>query len=88
MRFNINYDGRCYHCKCRPVTAPHEPLMGNKYRKLSINHNLVIGVCDECHRLLHSDDKLNTVYKQEMQRIFEREHGHEEWMRVFGRNYL
>lgn len=88
MRYIINQDEYCYHCKCRIAVAPHEPLMGSKYRKLSIKHGLVIGVCDPCHKLLHADDTINEQYKQEMQRIFEEKYSHEEWMKVFGRNYL
>lgn len=87
MRYTINNEA-CYHCKTRQATAPHEPLMGSKYRKLSIKYGLVIGVCDECHKLLHADDSINTIYKREMQERFEAEYSHDEWMKVFGRNYL
>lgn len=88
MRQTINKDEYCYHCKVSLAVAPHEPLMGSKYRKLSIKYGLVIGLCDSCHKLLHADDNINTVYKKEMQELFESKYSHEEWMKVFGRNYL
>lgn len=76
----------CYICG-GIATDSHEPLMGNKYRKLSIKYGLQLRLCRPCHRLLHDKPELNKKYQKEMQCKFESEHGRDEWMKVFGRSY-
>jgi len=77
----------CYVCERLAVTN-HEPLMGSKYRQLSIDYNLRIPVCAECHKKMHDDADFNEIYQKEMQRRFEEGFDHATWMKIFGRNYL
>lgn len=37
---------------------------------------------------VHNNPRFNFQLKQEFQEIFEKQHGHEKFMEVFGRNYL
>lgn len=79
--------GRCFICDDYAFLDKHECLHGAKYRKLSIKYGLQLKLCRTCHTRLHAMPELNDKYKVLMQVKFEREHGHEEWMNVFGRNY-
>jgi hypothetical protein len=49
-----------------------------------------VKVCDECHRdiQLHPLQGRDLELKQEFQRKFEQEHSREEFIRIFGKNYL
>ena len=48
--------------------------------------------CPHCHRTApyaaHKDINTKRMLQQIGQTAFERRHGHEEFMRIFGRNYL
>lgn len=77
----------CHVCT-RPAVTLHEPLMGNKYRSLSIDYNLRIPVCEICHAKMHKDARFNAIYQIEMQQQFEKEFSRELWMDIFARNYL
>ena len=45
-------------------------------------------IADSPHRTPHNDKEVDLVYKQIAQRKFETRYGHDEFMRIFGRNYL
>ena len=79
--------GMCQICGDYGHLDNHEPLHGSKYRQLSIKYGLQLKVCRMCHMGLHAKPELNDKYKVVMQARFEREYGHDEWMKVFGRNY-
>ena len=77
----------CHVCT-RPAVTYHEPLMGSKYRQLSIDYGLRIPVCEECHSIFHLQPETNEPYQIEMQEKFESKYTRDKWMIVFGRNYL
>jgi hypothetical protein len=75
-------------CTCGGVaTETHEPLQG-KNRQLSIKYKLQIKLCEECHTKAHKDKVYKEKLKQDMQRKFEAEHSREEFVKIFGRNYI
>ena len=76
----------CHVCR-RPAVTYHEPLMGNKYRQLSIDYDLRIPVCEICHDMFHKKPETNEPYQIEMQEKFEASQDFETWMEIFGRNY-
>ena len=45
-------------------------------------------IADSPHRTPHNDSEVDLLYKQIAQRKFEEKHGHDEFMRIFGKNYL
>lgn len=79
----------CYRCGATYSVALHEPMMG-KNRKLSIKYGLQVPLCFDCHRLAHDepDQTFNNELKREMQRKFEETHSRNEFIKIFGRNYL
>jgi hypothetical protein len=83
---NYNNEG-CAVCNLKP-TENHEPLMGNKFRQLSIKHGLRVKLCNSHHRYAHSFASFNQELQRDMQRRFEEKNTREEWMKIFGRNYL
>jgi hypothetical protein len=83
----INYDNEgCAVCGVIP-TEKHEPCMGRN-RQLSIKHGLRVKLCNSHHRYAHSFASFNQELQRDMQRRFEEKNTREEWMKIFGRNYL
>lgn len=79
--------GVCYICKTYCETARHE-VYGASNRDFSKKLGMWIDVCPRCHSLIHNNPVDHIPLKQEGQRIFEREYGHERFVAVFSRNYL
>jgi hypothetical protein len=76
-----------------PYAATHEIFFGEKYRKWSIKYGLTKRLCYIHHNMPsgvnpHSDRRIDLRYKVEAQRSFEQEHSHEDFIKIFGRNYL
>jgi len=64
---------------------------GNPNRKNSEKYGLKIWLCLEHHRGqtgVHNDQALCDFVHQVAQQAFEKEHSREEFMTIFGRNYL
>lgn len=71
----------------------HHIFFGQAKRKLSEEHGLKVWLCPSHHRGtigVHGRDghKLDMELKQLGQKAFEWKHSREEFMKVFGRNYL
>lgn len=66
----------------------HHCIFG-KNRANSDKYGLIVRLCHDCHYRLHnSDEALAMKYRQLGQMCFEETHSHEEYMRIFGKNYL
>lgn len=76
----------------RKMTEEHHVMFGMADRKLSEKYGLKVYLCPEHHRTgkesAHKDKDVNDALRRMAQRVFERKHGHEAWMRVFRKNYL
>lgn len=79
---------RCKLCGNTQSLERHHLIFGRGRRELSEKYNLVDWLCGRCHRKVHMQRNLMDWSKQEGQKRFEKEYGREEYMRVFGRNYL
>lgn len=81
-------DDICMFCS-RPYAQTHE-CFGGKNRQLSIRYGLQVKLCDTCHREITDEKRAGRVLKikQIGQRKFEEQYGHEEYMRVIGRDYI
>lgn len=77
------YDGVAY-------AQTHECFGGNPRRQLSIKYGLQVKLCDTCHREITDNIRLDRVreIKEWGQRKFEAGHSREEFIQLFGRNYL
>ena len=80
--------GECYICGSHRETARHEVIFGIASRVLAKRDGLWINVCPECHRRIHANQSDYLYLKETAQRLFEAQRGHDEWMWVYGRNYL
>lgn len=81
----------CYVCKRTGGLHSHH-VFGGPNRKHSEKHGMKVDLCGKHHNLsnlgVHFNPKLDLELKQVFQTIFEEQHGHDEFMKVFGRNYL
>ena len=80
-------DNECYLCHKQGALQRHE-IYGASNRDFSKKLGMWIDVCPRCHSLIHNNPVDHIPLKQEGQRIFEREYGHERFVAVFSRNYL
>ena len=81
-----------HHDGSRKITEEHHVMFGTADRKISEKHGLKVYLCPDHHRTgkeaVHRDKDIDNALRRMAQRVFERERGHEEWMRLFGKNYL
>lgn len=79
----------CRYCGT-PYAQTHEVYEGNGRRQLSIKYGMQVKVCNECHRdiQLHPLQGRDLELKQEFQGKFEETHSREDFVRIFGKNYL
>lgn len=80
----------CFVCG-RYGTEIHHILFGTANRKLSDKYGLVIGLCYEHHRGrtgVHQNRELDLTMKRVAQREFIKTYQNEDFLAIFGRNYL
>lgn len=78
-----------YCCMCgKPREHLHEVFFGTANRQKSKDYGMVMPLCAYHHELVHRDRALRLKTQQVAQRKFEQTHSHEEFMSIFGRNYL
>ncbi|MGF0095028.1 hypothetical protein ACQRC6_01190 [Peptoniphilus sp. SGI.035] len=66
----------------------HHLIPGIANRKLSDRYKLKINICRACHNNIHNKKELLDWSKKRGQKLFERKHSREEFIKVFGRSYL
>ena len=66
--------------------ASHDPR--NRWEKKAEKYGLKVHLCHDCHMKLHDKGKNDRALQYVAQENFERNFGHEEWMKVFGKNYF
>lgn len=71
----------------KPKDNIHEVFFG-KNRLNSIMYNQVIPLCLKHHQEIHKNSELNLYYKQIGQKKFENNHTRDEFIKIFGKNYL
>lgn len=82
------------HCAVcgRPYAELHEVFHGNGNRQNSIKYGMQVRLCEEHHRTgkdaVHNNREFDLHLKQKYQAIFEETHSREEFVRIFGKNYL
>lgn len=80
-------DDRCYICKKGGALERHHCLHGSR-RQLADKYGLTVNLCPACHKALHDHGLFDHELEKIAQKNFETWYGHEEYMKVFGKNYL
>ena len=83
--------GRCFLCRSDGFVYRHHIFEGAR-RHLSEEYGLVVPLCTECHTesdfSAHRCTETALALKRAGQQKFERTHSREEFIKLFGRNYL
>lgn len=86
-----DWKGCCYLCGKEGPTEEHH-IFGGPNRKKSERYGLKVYLCPDCHRngkhAVHKDAGTMQILHEAGQMAFELNYGHDEFMRVFGKNYL
>lgn len=75
----------CYFCG-KPKDNLHEVIFG-KNRKNSMEYGLVLPLCYDHHKLMHSSTPLIEEYKKRGQALFEKTYPDLDFVGIFGKNY-
>lgn len=78
--------GRCYICGRMEKMEVHHCLHGIR-RKAADKYGLTVHLCRKCHTELHDHGRYDRELEKVAQIVFEDKYGHEEYMRVFGKDY-
>lgn len=78
-------DDQCFICGRRPDHI-HHMLHGSR-RAAADKYGLTCHLCHECHTALHDRGVMDRELQALAQIAFEKRYGHEEFMRIFGKNY-
>ena len=90
MESIIQTDKECFMCHTTQGLELHHCLYGSRH-KLADKYGLTIWLCHQHHtgdKGVHFNKALDTQIKQIAQREFEDTYGHDEFMKIFGKNYL
>lgn len=82
---------RCFFCGTEIGLEVHHVMSGTANRKLSEKYGLTVWLCHRHHTGVDGaqyDKEKNQALKQLAQIAFENRYGHDEWMKVFRKNYL
>lgn len=88
----LSNERKCFVCGADNVLHVHHVYKGVANRPLSDKYGCWIYLCPYHHNMsnhgIHADKELDLKVKRMCQESFEKEYGHEMFMRVFGRNYI
>lgn len=76
----------CYLCGNKKQEL-HELIEG-KNRQVSMKYGLVIPICRKCHNLVTNDRTLQEKLHKVAQKEFEKHYKTENFVQIFGKNYL
>lgn len=76
----------CYWCKNKKDDL-HELIEG-KNRQVSMKYGLVIPICRKCHEIVTNDKTLQDKLHKVAQKEFKKHYKTENFVQIFGKNYL
>ena len=82
---------RCFVCGSMRNLELHHIMHGTANRRLATKYGLTCWLCRGHHRGAHGvhfNPALNRQLQQVAQAAFEETHSRQEWMTIFGKNYL
>lgn len=77
----------CFLCGRGGDLARHEVFNGSN-RQTSKAYGCWCTLCPQCHERVHMNAQWSRTLKEQTQMMFEQEHSHEDFMILFGENYL
>ena len=87
----LQEERRCYFCNRINDLEKHHVFAGVANRKISEARGFWVMCCNDCHTgrdgVQYNREK-NLRLKQDAQRAFEKDHSHDEWMKLIRKNYL
>lgn len=92
MKSIIQNEKECYICRTNKNLHEHHIIHGPN-RNNSEKYGLKVWLCSYHHNMggtngVHGDAKKDLYFKRLAQRKFEESHTREEFMQIFGKNYL
>lgn len=86
----IQNEKQCFLCGKQYGLERHH-VLGGPNRKWSEKYGLTVWLCHDCHTgtdgAQYNKEK-NFKLKEIAQKAFEKIYTHDDWMRIFGRNYI
>lgn len=79
---------KCYICGIQTDLQVHHCLHGTSRRAKADEHGLTVYLCGRCHTKLHDHGVHDLDLQKVAQAHFEKTHTHDEYMEIFGKNYL
>lgn len=87
----LQKDKECFLCPCLRNLEQHH-IFGGANRKWSEKYGLKVWLCPRCHRDqkqgVHGNKEIMAIMHRTGQQAFEKTHSREDFMKIFGRNYL
>lgn len=83
----VSHDEECFLCGWQGDLARHEAF-GGADRQTSKAVGCWCLLCPRCHEKVHKRESWARTLHQQVQAIYELNYSHEEFMALFGRNYL
>lgn len=91
-KVELQSNKQCFFCGSQTELHRHEVFYGTANRKKSIECGLQVWLCPIHHNMsskgVHMNHARDEILKKYAQRVFEDSNGHEEFMRIFHKNYL
>ena len=87
MRSILQTNKFCFFCG-NPKVDVHHVRLGNCSRETAEKYHLIAYLCREHHDSLHRNADMKLLLQQYAQIQFEAKHSHEEYMKIFKKNYL
>ena len=92
MKSIIQNEKECFVCKTTYGLHEHHCFEGTGRRKQSEQYGLKIWLCGRHHNLsnegVHFNKELDLQIKRIAQRKFEEKHSREDFIKIFGRNFI
>lgn len=87
----LQKDKECFLCPSLQNLEQHH-IFGGANRKWSEKYGLKVWLCPRCHRDqkqgVHGNKEIMEIMNRTGQQAFEKTHTREDFMKIFGRNYL
>lgn len=83
------YGMKCFACREKVATQVHHCLSGRADRKKCEEDGLTVGLCNDCHWIVHNNTNTGLYHKLKRiaQIVYEKTHTRQEWMNRYHRNY-
>mgnify|MGYP007069890089 FL=1 len=92
MKSLMSSEKKCWVCGTDQAIEEHHVFPGWARRKLSDKYGCTVYLCHKHHNEppegVHYNKALDKLLKAECQKRFEEKYSHEEFMRIFGKNWI